>query len=89
MNESNESGFFQPVAGHIDASSYLIVRDTTDRWFLWVGRDDESLIEIPKTTAAWIRQRPEVEDIPAPLFWFEVSSLPLTSQTSRFWQIQS
>lgn len=68
----------QPVAGHIHISSYLIVRDVEDRWFLWIGDDDRGLIEIPLALASWMRNRPEIEDLPLPRLWFESSSLPIS-----------
>jgi hypothetical protein len=72
------TAFVQPIAGHTDISSYLIVRDTEDHWFLWLGNDDNGLTEIPEATAEWMRCRPEIEDIPLPRFWFDASSLPLS-----------
>lgn len=77
--------YFQPVAGHVDASSYLIVRNSEDRWFLWDGQTEERLIEIPETMANWMRQRPELEDIPLPRFWFEAASLPLAESGRHGW----
>ena len=77
------TAFVQPVAGHTDIASYLIVRDTEDNWFLWLGNEDTGLTEIPESTAAWIRDRPEIEDIPQPRFWFEESSLPVTGRSPK------
>ena len=70
--------FVQPIAGHSHISSYLIVRDADDRWFLWIGNDERGLLEIPTTLAIWLRKRPEIEDLPLPRLWFESSSLPIS-----------
>ena len=79
------AAFVQPIAAHIDISSYLIVRDSDDHWFLWTGNDDHGLTEIPESTAIWMRQRSEIEDLPLPCFWFEASSLPLFEQSTPTW----
>ena len=72
------AAYVQPVAGHIDNSNYLIVRDATDAWYLWTGEGDGILTEIPDNLAQWLRNRPEIEDFSEPLLWFEISSLPVS-----------
>jgi hypothetical protein len=72
------AAFVQPVAGHTGISSYLIVRDTNNRWYLWTGDEDHGLVEIPRMLACWMRNRPEVEDLPHPRLWFEAASLPVS-----------
>jgi hypothetical protein len=71
------AAYVQPIAGHIESSSYLIVRDANDCWYLWTGDNDQELVAIPERLAQWMRNRPELADLPEPRLWFERSSLPL------------
>jgi len=74
------AAYVQPIAGHIDHSSYLIVRDASNTWYLWTGEFDQELTDIPEALANWLRTRPEIEDFPDPLLWFDLSSLPVSDR---------
>lgn len=74
-----EATYVQPVAFHTINPDLLVVRDPERRWYLWMGSEDEGLIEIPAATATWMRMRPEIEDLPLPRLWFEPSALPLSA----------
>jgi hypothetical protein len=71
--------YVQPIAMHASNDGFLIVRDETRHWFLWFGDDARGLEEIPSSLATWMRLRPEMDDMPAPHLWFDLSSLPLAS----------
>lgn len=71
--------YLRPVAYHRFAMDRLLLKDETDSWYLWIG-DDSGLIEIGHQLAHWIYQRPEIYPVSGPAMWFDVDSLPVSSE---------
>lgn len=72
--------YMRPVAYHRFATDRLLLKDESDIWYLWMGNAD-GLIEIDRHLAQWIYQRPEIYPMPGPAMWFDVDSLPTSSET--------
>jgi hypothetical protein len=71
--------YVRPVAYHRFAPDYLLLKDESERWYLWKGESSE-LTEIERPLAQWLYQRPEIFPVPGPAMWFDVESLPTSSE---------
>lgn len=74
------STYLRPVAYHRFETHRLLLKDESGTWYLWLG-DASGLIEIERPLAGWIYQRPEIFPVSGPAMWFDIDSLPTTSDS--------
>lgn len=76
--------YVKPVAYHRDFTHRLLLKDEAGNWFLWQG-DGSRLVEIDQSLAEWMYVRPEIYPMAGTAMWFEVSSLPVVTDSSPVW----
>jgi hypothetical protein len=77
-DEGRMPAHLQPVAVHRGDATRLIARDEGGAWWLWRGdRLHEPLEPVPTALASVMLNRPEMQALPLPHFWFSPDSLPL------------
>lgn len=69
--------YMQPVAAHRNCSRRLLLTDDNSRWFLWLGEENGTPVEIPEPLAWYLAGRPELQRLEAPRMWFAVADLPI------------
>lgn len=69
--------YVQLVAIHREFPERLLLRDGEGQCYLWHG-DGSDMEEISGSLASWITERPEIDQMQAPLLWFDPTSLPLS-----------
>ena len=72
--------YVRPVAYHRFATDYLLLKDESDNWYLWKGGLD-GLVQVERTLAQWIYNRPEIYPVAGPVMWFDVDSLPAANES--------
>jgi hypothetical protein len=76
------STYLRPVAYHRVETHRLLLKDEAGTWYLWMGDDEEGLIEIERPLAQWIYRQADVYPVSGPAMWFHVNSLPLAPDHS-------